>query len=101
MTMVTEEVYLSTQTRQRPWTNASLRRILAFGGKVEEISAYETLIEGERRKLLLTIAATPKETRSFVEALTREERHGAVRGAVATYRAALQESARERRSNGL
>lgn len=74
MTMVTEEVYLSTQARQRPWTNASLRRILTFGGKVEAPSADDLLIAGERRKLLLTIAATPSETRNFVEALALEKK---------------------------
>ena len=29
--MVTEEVYLDTKTKQRPWVNESLRRLLYFG----------------------------------------------------------------------
>ena len=31
MRMVTEEVYLDTKTKQRPWVNESLRRLLYFG----------------------------------------------------------------------
>lgn len=72
MTMVTEEVYLTTGTRQRPWTNTSLRWVLAFGGKLEAASPDDALLDGERRKLLLTIAATPQEWRSTVETLARE-----------------------------
>lgn len=74
MTLVTEEVYLATGTRQRPWTNASLRRFLTFGGKLEEASSDEALIDDARRQLLITIAATPPETRNFVEALAREQK---------------------------
>jgi uncharacterized caspase-like protein len=67
MTMVTEEVYLATRAQQLPWTNASLRRQLFFGLAPEETSGDEASIRGERRKLLLTIAATPRETRTLVE----------------------------------
>lgn len=74
MTMVTEEVYLASGARQRPWTNASLRRFLTFGGTVESASTDDALIEGERRKLLLTIAATPQEARNFVESLAKEQK---------------------------
>lgn len=73
MTLVTEEVYLRTGTRQRPWTNASLRRFLTFGGSVEDASPDDALITDARRRLLITIAATPQQTRSFVEALAREQ----------------------------
>jgi len=73
MTLVTEEVYLDTGTRQRPWTNASLRRFLSFGGTVDEASADEALLTGERRKLLLSIAATPQDTRNAVEGLARDQ----------------------------
>lgn len=73
MTMVTEEVYLATGTRQRPWTNASLRRFLSFGGTVEEASADEALLTGERRKLLLSIAATPADMRAAVEGLAKDQ----------------------------
>jgi uncharacterized caspase-like protein len=72
MTMVTEEVYLTTGTRQRPWTNTSLRQVLAFGGQVDSASSDDALLDRERRKLLLTIAATPQEWRSTVEALARD-----------------------------
>lgn len=72
MTMVTEEVYLATGTRQRPWTNTSLRRVLAFGGETEAASPDDARLDGERRKLLLTIAATPQEWRSTIEALARD-----------------------------
>ena len=53
MTMVTEEVYLKTGARQLPWTNASLRRLLYFGGSPEQDEdGDQALIRGERRKLL-------------------------------------------------
>lgn len=67
MTMVTEEVYLATAGQQSPWTNASLRRQLFFGLAPEGTAGDEALIRGERRKLLLTIAATPLQTRQLVE----------------------------------
>jgi len=67
MTMVTEEVYLATAARQLPWTNASLRRQLFFGLTPEERKGDEAQIRGERRKLLLTIAATPLPIRQLVE----------------------------------
>lgn len=73
MTMVTEEVYLATGARQRPWTNLSLRRLLAFGGRPEELAGDDALLTGERRKLLLTIAATPRDLRAAVEGLAREQ----------------------------
>ena len=71
MTMVTEEVYLVTKAEQRPWTNASLRRLLYFGmadAKVDQ-DTDQAAIRGERRKLLLTIATTPQDTRDLVEAI--------------------------------
>ena len=72
MTMVTEEVYLKTRAQQLPWTNSSLRRVLTFAAP-EPGDADETAIAGERRKLLLTIAGTPAETRNYVEALAGQE----------------------------
>lgn len=72
MTMVTEEVYLKTKARQLPWTNSSLRRVLTFAAPQTE-DADRTAIEGERRRLLLTIAGTPEETRRYVEALAGQE----------------------------
>jgi len=72
MTMVTEEVYLKTRAQQLPWTNSSLRRVLTFAAP-EQQDADTTAIEGERRKLLLTIAGTPDETRKYVEALAGQE----------------------------
>ena len=67
MRMITEEVYLSTGTRQRPWVNESLRRQLFFGIAPEEPAGEEGLITGERRQLLLTIADLPDLNRVQVE----------------------------------
>ncbi len=74
MTLVTEEVYLKTRTQQRPWTNASLRRFLYFGARAEDTSGDEARLRGARRTLLLTIAATPNDTRRFVETLAGRDR---------------------------
>jgi uncharacterized caspase-like protein len=73
MTMVTEEVYVETAGQQRPWTNESLRRLLYFGLSPETADGDEAAIRGARRQLLLTIAATPPETRSFVETLAKSD----------------------------
>lgn len=67
MRMVTEEVYLDTGTRQRPWVNESLRRFLYFGGAAPAIDGDDALITGERRKLLLTISALPEASRAEVQ----------------------------------
>lgn len=67
MRMVTEEVYLSTGTKQRPWVNESLRRQLYFGVAPDEAEGTEALITGERRQLLLTIAELPDINRLQVE----------------------------------
>ncbi len=67
MTLVAEEVYLKTASRQLPWTNASLRRLLYFGRDAEEKSGDEQAIRDGRRTLLLTIATTPADTRRLVE----------------------------------
>lgn len=73
MTMVTEEVYLKTRSQQRPWTNASLRRLLYFGGEAERLEGDEALLRGARRELLLSISKTPEVTRSYVERLAGRE----------------------------
>lgn len=73
MTMVTEEVYLKTRSQQRPWTNASLRRLLYFGGEAERLEGDEALLRGARRELLLSISSTPEVTRSYVERLAGRE----------------------------
>jgi len=67
MRMVTEEVYLSTRTQQRPWVNESLRRELYFGAQPAALQGDEALITGERRQLLLTIAELPDINRLQVE----------------------------------
>ena len=67
MRMVTEEVYLTTETRQRPWVNESLRRLLYLGVAPDEPEGEEGLITGERRQLLLTIADLPSLERQQVE----------------------------------
>lgn len=67
MRMVTEEVYLTTKTQQRPWVNESLRRELYFGVQPAVLTGDEALITGERRQLLLTIAELPDINRVQVE----------------------------------
>jgi uncharacterized caspase-like protein len=75
MDVVTEEVYLSTGTRQRPWTSAGLKQVLNFGGKPDDAVAIgdEAALARERRDLLLTIAATPPDIRRAVENLARDQ----------------------------
>ncbi|WP_119388838.1 caspase family protein [Taklimakanibacter lacteus] len=72
MRMVTEEVYLKTQGRQRPWVNESLRRFLYFGAAPEEPQGEQALITGERRQLLLTIAALPDAERRQIEGIAAD-----------------------------
>ncbi|MER8842906.1 tetratricopeptide repeat protein [Mesorhizobium sp. M0913] len=67
MRMITEEVYLKTSGRQRPWVNESLRRLLYFGKAAPVIQGDEGDILKERRQLLLTIAALPDFDRRLVE----------------------------------
>lgn len=67
MTMVSEEVYLKTSARQLPWVSAGLRRLLYFGLEPPKASADDEAIGESRRKLLLTIATTPPQTRQMVE----------------------------------
>lgn len=73
MTMVTEEVYLKTRSQQRPWTNASLRRLLYFGGEAEALGSDEALLRGARRELLLNIASVPQYNRDYVENLAERD----------------------------
>lgn len=73
MRMVTEEVYLSTRTRQRPWVNESLRRQLYFGVAPDEPAGDEALVTGERRQLLLTIAELPDIRRVQVETVAARD----------------------------
>ena len=72
MTMVSEEVSLATQGRQRPWTSASLKQVLNFGGHVDEASD-NAQIARERRKLLVAIAEMPQDARLSVENLARDQ----------------------------
>jgi uncharacterized caspase-like protein len=67
MRMVTEEVYLETAARQRPWVNESLRRLLYFGVPQPAPTGEDGLITGERRQLLLTISTLPQANRVQVE----------------------------------
>lgn len=73
MRMVTEEVYLDTKARQRPWVNESLRRLLYFGVAPPEPAGDDGLITGERRQLLLTIADLPDPKRSQVELASQQD----------------------------
>lgn len=67
MAMVTGEVYLTTQGQQQPWTNASLRKILVFGGSPPEDGlSVERAIRASRRQLLLQVADTPKEVQDIL-----------------------------------
>ena len=72
MRMVGEEVYLKTAGRQRPWVNESLHRQLYFGRAPEPTAGEEGEILGERRQLLLTIAALPEIGRRQVEAVAAD-----------------------------
>lgn len=71
MRMVTEEVYLNTETRQRPWVNESLRRLLYLGVAPDQPTGEDGLITGERRQLLLTIADLPSPDRLRVETIAK------------------------------
>ncbi|HTN97316.1 MAG TPA: caspase domain-containing protein, partial [Nordella sp.] len=73
MRMVTEEVYLSTETRQRPWVNESLRRLLYLGVAPDVPEGEDGLITGERRQLLLTIADLPSLERQQVESIAKKD----------------------------
>ncbi|WP_245465949.1 caspase domain-containing protein [Mesorhizobium sp. M7A.F.Ca.CA.004.10.1.1] len=73
MRMVTEEVYLDTKAKQRPWINESLRRLLYFGVAPVEPTGDDGLITGERRQLLLTISGLPDPKRAQVELASLQE----------------------------
>lgn len=73
MTLVTEEVYLRSDGRQIPWTNASLRRQLVFGAIQPAAAGDDGAILSERRGLLLTIASLNQPDRAQVAAVAREE----------------------------
>ncbi len=72
MRMVGEEVYLKTAGRQRPWVNESLHRQLYFGRAPQPAAGEEGEILGERRRLLLTIAALPEIGRRQVEVVAAD-----------------------------
>jgi uncharacterized caspase-like protein len=73
MRMVTEEVYLKTKGRQRPWVNETLTKFLYFGGKPGVRDAVAEKIDGERRPLLLMIADLPQDERHHIESLAESE----------------------------
>ena len=73
MTMVAQEVYLETSGRQQPWFNTGLRRFLYFGASPRQGEPDVESIEGERRRLLVTIAAEPADTRRLVEAAANSQ----------------------------
>ena len=70
--MIGEEVYLKTSGQQRPWVNESLRRLLYFGGSVDQPTGEEGEILSERRQLLLTIADLPGAERGQIETIARD-----------------------------
>ena len=73
MRMVTEEVYLDTKAKQRPWVNESLRRLLYFGVAPAGADRRGGLITGERRQLLLTISDLPDLNRAQVETVAAKD----------------------------
>src|SRR4029079_1844507 len=73
MTMVGEEVALATQGQQQPWTNASLKRVLNFGGQAEEPASDEARLSEERHKLLLATATDAPQTRHASENRGRDQ----------------------------
>ena len=73
MTMVGEDVYLATAGRQRPWTSGSVRRVLNFGGKADQANTDDARLAEERGKLLLAIAAAPRDIKLVVENLARDQ----------------------------
>ncbi|MGE3306581.1 MAG: caspase family protein [Rhizobiaceae bacterium] len=72
MRMITEEVYLKTKGRQRPWMNESLRRLLYFGRSVAQPGGTEGRAISERRHLLVTIADLDSFGRDQVELVARQ-----------------------------
>ena len=73
MRMVTEEVYLDTKARQRPWVNESLRRLLYFGVRQPAPEGEDGAITGERRQLLLTISDLAAANRTQVETVAARD----------------------------
>lgn len=74
MRLVTEEVYLKTGGRQRPWVNESLTKLLYFGAPRDDLSGEAGQILRERRQVLLTIDSLGAATRAQVE--TQAQRAG-------------------------
>lgn len=74
MRLVTEEVYLKTGGRQRPWINESLTKLLYFGAPRDDLSGEAGQILRERRQVLLTIDSLDAATRAQVE--TQAQRAG-------------------------
>ncbi len=72
MRLVTQEVYLKTGGRQRPWVNETLTKLLYFGASQPDLSDDEGQILSERRQVLLTIAALDDATRVQVEAAAQQ-----------------------------
>lgn len=71
MRMVTEEVYLKTDGRQRPWVNETLMKALYFGGRPEDPASDAGRLNQGRRALLLTIGSLPQQVRRNVEDLAK------------------------------
>lgn len=73
MTLVTNEVFLETSSRQLPWTNASLTQFVTIGTPVEETGTDDATIREGRRSLLMGISETPPAARELVVALAGEQ----------------------------
>ena len=74
MNIVSEEVYLKTNGRQRPWVNQSIRRELYFGGIADEGDKDLAAITEERRSLLVHISSLSSKQRSTIEHIANVER---------------------------
>jgi uncharacterized caspase-like protein len=72
MRLVTQEVYLKTQGRQRPWVNETLTRLLFFGGRAEDPTTDQGRLDEGRRALLLTIDGLDEGLRKTVEQLAKD-----------------------------
>lgn len=75
MALVSEETYLATGTRQRPWTSGSLKQVLNFGAPVDAAASAgdDAALARERRDLLLSITATSPDIKRAVENLARDQ----------------------------
>lgn len=73
MTWVSNEVRTNSQGKQRPWTNASVARVLHLGGIPPAVNDDEAMLTSERRELMLYIEEMPPEESRSAEQLAQQE----------------------------